>query len=94
MARRNDVTSLPIGSQIKLFRERRELSQNELVTLAQGELTKGGISRIETGDRYPTLMTLEYLSAHLGCTFVIEPSRTFIAELEVAKPPAKRKPRA
>lgn len=86
MARKPNPKRLPIGEQIRLMRENRELSQRDLLDRCvddSGEpaLSKGGLSQVESGDRYPTLTTLTILSRALRCTFVVEPKATYIREL-------------
>jgi transcriptional regulator with XRE-family HTH domain len=78
----------------KLLRDRREelglslLAVERLVdakTTASGDrpnIGAAGLSRIETGNRYPTLRTLEALSSALQLEFRITPTSTTVRRLD------------
>lgn len=85
MARKNPKR-MPIGEQIRLLRETREMTQRDVLDRCLDDdgapaLSKGGLSQIESGERYPTLTTLTTLSKALKCTFVVAPKATYIEEL-------------
>lgn len=59
----------PINQQIQVARKNANMTQAQLA--AAVGLQQGNISLIESGDRTPTVETLERLSAALGVVFVI-----------------------
>jgi transcriptional regulator with XRE-family HTH domain len=65
-----------LGEQLRRERERADLSQREVSARTGGVVSSPALSRIEAGDRYPTLRTLEALSRALGVRFVVESGRT------------------
>lgn len=69
-----------LGRKLFEIRLQRGLSQRKL---AQGseDLTATGVSRVERGERWPNLRTLEALSKTLRVAFVIDPNGTRIVAL-------------
>jgi transcriptional regulator with XRE-family HTH domain len=67
---------MSIGAQIRRAREGAGLSQREVADATHGVLSAAGLSRIESGQRYPTLRSLEALSVAPGLRVVIERGRT------------------
>jgi DNA-binding XRE family transcriptional regulator len=64
-----------IGTELRRARERAGLSQHEVAARTEGVLSPTALSRIERGERYPTLRTLEALSEALGVRIVVEGGR-------------------
>lgn len=85
MARKRNPKNLPIGEQIRLMREERGLSQQQMIDASLGKdgsgLSKGGLSQIESAIRYPTLNTLQLVARTLKCTIVVEPKAVYIEDL-------------
>jgi transcriptional regulator with XRE-family HTH domain len=65
-----------VGAQLRRARRRSGLSQRRAAAATGGALSTAGLSRIESGQRYPTLRTLEALSTALGVRVVVEGGRT------------------
>lgn len=68
-----------IGSEIRALREKRGLSQRRVAEHAG--LSRSSLKAIESGDRYPTLRTLEALAECLQMTISITPTETIIEPL-------------
>lgn len=62
---------MEIGKQIKYFREKKGITQEELASEI-GVSGKQGISRFENGVRNPKRETLEKIAKVLGCELVYE----------------------
>lgn len=60
-----------IGEQIRTARERRGMSQRELARRSDGGISLAGLSRIESGGRQPSLLSLEAITRVLGATITI-----------------------
>jgi transcriptional regulator with XRE-family HTH domain len=61
-----------LGRKLEEIRVARKLTQRSLASRTPG-VTAQGISLIENGERYPTLVTLEALAKSLKCRFTIDP---------------------
>lgn len=68
-----------IGAEIRTLRERRGLSQRQVADHAGVSLSS--IKAIESGERYPTLRTLEALADCLQMTVTITPRETIVEPL-------------
>jgi len=80
MRRRNGNRVSPeIGEQLRERREQLGLSQRDVADRTDGQLSYAAMSRIETGARYPTLHTLEYLCQALHCVIVIDETGTTVS---------------
>jgi transcriptional regulator with XRE-family HTH domain len=66
-----------IGTELRRARERAGLSQYEVAARTEGVLSPAALSRIERGERYPTLRTLA-LSEALGVKIVVEGGRAWV----------------
>lgn len=64
-----------IGTRLREEREAAGLSQREVGRSSGGAITPAGLSRIEKGDRYPTLRTLEGLTRALPVRVIVESGR-------------------
>jgi transcriptional regulator with XRE-family HTH domain len=64
-----------LGRKLREIREARRESQRSLAARTPG-LTSSAVARIETGKRYPTLVTLEMLAKALRCEIIIDPGGT------------------
>lgn len=62
-----------LGATIRQQREAAGLSLREVAIATNGDLTPGGLSLIENGQRYPTLRTIEALACALRVRFVVSP---------------------
>jgi len=67
-----------LGAQLLRIREHLGLTQREVARRTEGALHAAGLSRIESGDRYPSLRTLETLAAVYEMGVIIGPTRTFV----------------
>lgn len=65
-----------LGSELKSAREHRGLSQNAVAQRAG--ISRASLTRIEAGDRYPSLRTLEALAEVLRLRIVIDEVETTI----------------
>jgi transcriptional regulator with XRE-family HTH domain len=64
-----------LGRKLAELRMERKLSQRDLAAHTP-DLTATGISRIERGERYPSLVSLEGLAKGLRCKFIVDPGGT------------------
>lgn len=69
-----------LGRKLLEIRKSRKMTQRE-VAKGSPDLTPTGISRIERGERYPTLLTLEELARVLRVDFHIDPGGTTMRQL-------------
>lgn len=84
-----DQTSLDLAANLKLFRERRQLSQREVATLSG--VPRPTLAHIERGAGNPTLGVLVKLAGALGCSIeeLIGPRRSAGRHYPVAALPSR-----
>jgi transcriptional regulator with XRE-family HTH domain len=68
-----------LGVQLRKRREELKLPLRQVADLSGDAVSAAGLSRIETGSRYPTLKTLEALATVYGVTFTIDPKQTVLS---------------
>lgn len=71
---------MTIGEQLRRARERAGRSQREVAKATGGVVSSPALSRIERDERYPTLRTLEALTAALGVRLIVENGRARVEE--------------
>lgn len=69
-----------LGAELRGVRERRGLSLRDCA--ADAQISVSALKAIESGQRYPTLRTLEKLAQCLNVTVVIGPHETFIEPVD------------
>lgn len=76
-----------LGRKLMELRLARNLSQRDLAQLggASAHLTATSISKVERGERYPNLATLEAYARALKIRFVIDPGGTSVEPLRPMK---------
>lgn len=75
------MTHGELGRELRLLRLERGLPLRALATKAGADLTSSSISKIERGERYPNLHTLEALARALHCRFTTDADGTRIEKL-------------